>query len=120
MKDLALNTETNDLDFKNGDIYFVEDADCVAQFVRQRINTIAGEWFLDITEGIPYFTDILVKNPNIIVIDSLLKNVILNTAGVLELLSFELGYDSSLRTLSVTCEIRAESGTIEIYEEITA
>lgn len=121
MKDLAISDSTGDLVLENGDLTFVENADCVKQFVIQRLKLFAGEWFLDISQGVPWFSDILKKNPDIIVVDALLKEAILDTPGVVELMSFEFEFNSAQRTLTVSTEIRSQDGLIEIFnEEIAA
>lgn len=113
--DFALNTD-GDLDIQNGVLVRIEGADEVAQRIRQRLRTFYGEWFLNLTAGVPYFEAILVKNPDRTTVDALFKKAILETPGLLELTKFELQLDTSDRTLTVSIAGRATDGPIELLE----
>ena len=106
MSDLSLTEDLSGLLIKNGDLVLTQGADAVKQHVTQRLRMFTGEWFLNLSEGVPYFQNILVKNPNPDIVDSLIKDTILSTPGVDELLSFNLEYDAALRTLIVDFSIR--------------
>lgn len=106
MSDLSLTDDLSGLLIKNGDLVLTTNSDAVKQHVTQRLRMFTGEWFLNLSEGVPYFQNILVKNPNPDIVDSLLKDTILSTPGVDELLSFNLDYDAALRTLIVDFSIR--------------
>jgi hypothetical protein len=57
MMDLWL--QQNDLEIVNGDfILCPTDTHAIAQAITIRLKTLAGEWFLDTSQGIPYFTEI--------------------------------------------------------------
>lgn len=60
MLDLALNAKTHDLAF-NGDVMFIDDVERVAQQIKIQLLTFLGEWFLDVTHGVPYLEYVLVK-----------------------------------------------------------
>ena len=63
MKDIALDTATGDLLLENFDLQLVEGRDQIAQNLMIRLRFILGEWFLDITAGIPYYDDFFIKAP---------------------------------------------------------
>ena len=104
---LNLNS-SGDLDFTNNNFVLVEGSEEIKQLVQVRISTFLGEWFLDSSRGIPWFQDILKKNPNPVIVDAVLKNTVLETDGIKELISWDLDYDSSLRTLDLTFEAKVE------------
>jgi len=106
MTDITLKEDFSGLLIVNGDLVLTKDADAIKQHLTQRLKMFSGEWFLDLTEGVPYFQNILIKNPNPDVVDGLLKEEILSTPGVDELLSFNLDYDASLRKLTVDFSVR--------------
>jgi hypothetical protein len=114
--DLRLNEQTYDLDLVNGDLVLTQSDDAIRQLIVQRLRTFLGEWFLDLSVGVPYFQDILKKNPNIQVVDGVLKQTILDTPGVVELLTFELDFESGTRKLKVDCSIRTRTGVIDFSE----
>jgi hypothetical protein len=116
--DFAINETTGDLDLKNGDFYFVTDVDAVVQFIAQRLRLFSAEWFLDETRGIAYFDRVFVKNPNPVELDSIFKSTILDTPGVLELLSFDISVNTTLRRLTVAARVRAYNGEASLTESL--
>lgn len=117
--DLKL-TETTDADNPDvGDLYLTRGQlslsgtgrDAVVQTVRQRVFTNRGEWFLDLRVGLPYFTDILVKNPDMARVKSLFRQAILDTPGVESIETLELSLDRAARALTVTFEATLSDGS---------
>ena len=78
MLDFALNAKTHDLIIADGDLIAIDNAERVAQQIKIQLLTWLGEWFLDITHGVPYLDYILVKNPNIELERSIFKEQIMN------------------------------------------
>jgi hypothetical protein len=56
-----------------------------------------NEWFLDLSQGTPYFDVILVKAPTDRIIRTVLGNVIKTTEGVRELTKFSYAIDRNRR-----------------------
>ena len=106
MTDIALKDDFSGLLIVNGDLVLTQGADAVKQHITQRLQMFTGEWFLNLSEGVPYYQNILIKNPNPDVVDGLLKDTILTTPGVDELLSFNLDYNAQLRKLTVDFSVR--------------
>jgi len=100
--------ENNDVFFARGRSAMVIDADEVTQHIATRLKFYLEEWFLDLTAGTPWFQMVFVKPADIVEIEAMLKQRILETDGVNELLSFDLNYTATgdglinPRTLSVT------------------
>jgi len=120
MSDLTLKDDGLGLVFFNGDLVLNFGADAVKQHIGQRLKMFSGEWFLNLSEGVPYYQDILVKNPNPDIIDGIFKNVILSTPGVDELLTFNLNYDAALRTLSLDFSARVLDTVIDFENLVLA
>lgn len=117
--DLKLNKDTHDLLITNGDLSLVEKSEQIAQNLKIRLQFFSGEWFLDTTKGLPFYSDILVKNPNIPDVDALIKAEILDTPGVLELLEFISSYTNASRTYSINFKVRVENNEdISIFQEL--
>jgi len=115
MTDVAQEVD-GDLKVVDNDIPFVNGNEEVQQLLRQRLRTFLGEWFLDLTIGLPYFQEILKKNPNTVAIDAAFKNEILNTPGFLELSTFELDINAAARQLTVTFTGITTDGIIDFSE----
>jgi hypothetical protein len=120
MIDLKNDPDTWDLSIENGDLVLVDKSDCAAQHVAQRIKLFKGEWFLDLDAGIPWFQDILKKNPNPNLVDGILKNAIIESPDIVELLSFNLDYDTGTRELTVDFSARSVDGNVDIQTTIGA
>lgn len=116
--DLALDETTGDIADLDGDLPLATGDYAIAQTIKQRLRLFQGEWFLAEADGVPYFDEIFVKNPKLVVIDDLLKNVILSVNGVVELLRFDLVLQGGTRTLSVNFEVRTKQGIIAFNEAI--
>lgn len=78
MKVLAINKDTGGFVVVAGRPTFVENIEAKGQQVRIRLKTIQGEYFLDPNLGIPYFQDILVKNPNLQFIEFIFSDALRN------------------------------------------
>lgn len=116
MSDIRLDPLTFDIDVQNDLLSLTSGLDARRQHLRQRLGMFFGEWFLNTQRGIPYFEHVFGKTPNPVVIDSIFKNEIINTQGVLELLAFELDLDTVARELTLTMRARVDEGILEFEE----
>lgn len=101
--DFALHEK--DLKISNGDFQLcANNSDAIAQLVSIRLKTLAGEWFMDTSIGIPYFTEILGRKRN----DRFLRHVILRQMetipGVAQITNFQTQEDS-LGGLSISFNV---------------
>ena len=110
-RDLQLSLTEHDLVIENHDLQLIDGDDEIRQRLKTRLLLFRGEWFLDTTVGVPYYQDILVKNPNLGNVDAIFKAEILDTVGVNQLIEYQSEYDNSLRKLNVTFTVSTENGT---------
>lgn len=103
-----------DLELENGDFVWIEGSELVRQTILARFRFFLGEWFLDTREGVPYFRDILVKSPDRDIIRSVFSQVLVDTPGVLSVLSFDLFYDEQERTIRFAFEVQSTDDTIVV------
>jgi len=61
---------------------------------------------------VPYYQFIRVKNPNVDLSESILRSVVTQTPGILELSSFTFDYTNQNRTASVELQAKSTSGDI--------
>lgn len=111
MLDLALNAKTHDI-VLNGDVMFIDDVERVAQQIKIQLLTFLGEWFLDVTHGVPYLEYVLVKNPNFTLIRELFREQILKVDGVSNLVSIDIDFESATRKMLLSYEAETEYGMI--------
>jgi hypothetical protein len=87
--------------------FLIDTPEAVIQAVKTRLALWAGEWFLDLTEGTPYLTDILGVGTQA-TYDTAIQERILGTPGVAAISD----YSSSLvgRRLSVSAKVKTIFG----------
>ena len=110
MIDFQLDQVTNDLSFYDYDFHLVDEVNQIIQNLAIRLRFVLGEWYLDITQGVPYYEVFFKKAPIQIQIESILKEEIVNTRGILELTSFESEFDQTRRIYSVKFSARSING----------
>lgn len=118
MSDIALDLNPasptfNDVVVVNGDLVLTVDTiSAIQQHIVQRLRIYLGEWFLDTDIGLPFFQQILIKNPDQSKIDGLFLNQILGTPGVIAVTNYSFSVDFSLRVLTVSFSAQTTSGTV--------
>lgn len=110
MKDVMLDDVTHDFVVVNYDLALVSEIDQIKQSIKMRLLALFSEWFLDTRVGVRYFDVICTKNPDLSLVDSLLKTAILETVGVTELVSYISELDKSNRSLSVSFKVNTVYG----------
>ena len=111
MSDIALDT-FGEVDFSPTGPHIITNADAVAQHLRIRLRFFSGEWFLDTRIGIPYYSQIFVKNPNLAAINTVYRRAIVSTPGVEKLERLDLNLDASTRKLSVSFSAKLVGETV--------
>lgn len=114
LSDLKIDLSSGDLAIENGDLVLVSGADELVQLLRTRLLWFYGEYKFNTSLGVRYFEDILVKNPNIPNIETLLKNVIAETDGVNKIASFQMDYNAQQRTASISFVVDSVYGTLSL------
>ena len=97
--------------------FYQNSPEAVAQSVITRLRLWEGEWFLDIVEGTPYIGGLLGKY-TLADADNLIKERILNTEGVVEILEYSSSFNPDLRKFSVSVTISTIYGEATITEAL--
>lgn len=79
----------------------IRGAPAIAQRLMVRLQFFKREWFLDKRQGMPYFEAVLVKNPDLTLVQSLFRRAILSTPGVLAIAKFRTSLDTPTRTFTL-------------------
>ena len=104
---------------RNGDWAFAVDREGIQQRISQVLKTIAGEWFLDLDYGLPYFEQILVKNPNLPSVQDIFRRALLSVKGVSSVERLTLSLDTPNRILRVDWVVSTDLGLLVGAELIT-
>ena len=117
MADIALDSEGDAL-IENDALVLVEGDDAIVQHLRIRFRFFLGEWFLDTRVGIPYYDEILIKNPDLSRVNGIFKQVIITTPGIASIEAFAMDFVGADRKLTITFLARKDDGeTLEFNEE---
>ena len=109
---LDLLLDDNGVVLRNGDWAFAIDREGIQQRISQVLKTIAGEWFLDLDYGVPYFEQILIKNPNLPAVQDLFRRALLSVKGVSSVERLNLSLDTTSRTLTVSWVVLTDLGLL--------
>lgn len=95
--------------------FWINQPEAVAQAILTRLRLLQGSWFLDITAGVPWATQILGKGTTS-TYDAVLRAAILGTEGVNSMIS----YSSSLvgRSLTVNATVDTIYGAVTVSEPL--
>ena len=101
MSDFILDN-AGDIALTNFDFSLVTGNDETAQRILIKLRTYVGELFYNTKFGVPYYQEILGKNRDIGIVESLIKEAIITIDGVKRLLEFSMDYVPSPRQLTVS------------------
>jgi hypothetical protein len=93
--------------------FLVNSPAAVAQAVQTRLLLMTGEWFLDVTDGTPYSTQIIGKNTTTLY-DAAIQARILGTIGVTGIVSYSSNRNPATRAVTVNAQINTIYGATPI------
>ena len=110
---------------ENGDLVthgemWVREKECIVQAVQTRLKLYLGEYFRDITDGMPWFEKldgtpgILQKGYSGAEVENLIRLRIAQTDGVLKILKFSTTYDIQTRKFTAAAVIYTKYGEAEV------
>jgi hypothetical protein len=117
-KDLALNVTSHDLDMQSNNFYFVDSLDYIKQKLKIKLLFVFGEWFLDTIQGVKYQDILWVKNPIMRDVDATIKATIMDTEGVLNILTYTSNLDNATRQLTISFSVNTTEGEINNMEVV--
>jgi hypothetical protein len=115
MSDIALQENGNDLSLVGHRLNLTTGTDAIAQQVLIRLRFFLAEWFLDERQGIPYFRDILVKNPNLALVRHLYRQAIVTTPGISVVTGLVVDLDAATRKLTLEFAATMDTGEELIF-----
>lgn len=97
--------------------YYRDNDECIGQNIKSRLLLILGEWFLDVSAGMPWQTILGMKPARMIDLEREVRQRVLGTEGVVDITAFNVGFNSATRraTLVITVlTIYATSVTVTV------
>ena len=107
-----------DGDITTSGTQFISGVDEVAQTISTRLKLYLGEYFRDISDGVPWFEQILGKKYNRQLVDSIIRQRIIETEGVTGILQYGSELDTATRKLSISTVILTAYGQANIETQI--
>lgn len=114
MLDIKVDNDNDIVITEDGD-FLIEEND-ISQAIKIRLRWIAGEWRLGPSLGFPAFEDLFVKNPNLNIIMSDIREAVMDVDGVEECSVEVIDFDRRLRTavFKYTAVVNGETITEEV------
>lgn len=84
----------------------------VAARIRARLRTVLGEHFLNRELGVPYFEEVLVKNPDTNRVNNLLISEMVAVPGVQKVLEFDSTFDRASRVFNIRFKVLVTTGAV--------
>lgn len=97
----GLTRQSHDMYRSGNRIGLLRDSDAILQTVKTRLLLHYEEWFLDLAAGLPWFTEMLTYDPDFGLIENRVAETVLQTDGVVNLLSISLSFLAESRDLGI-------------------
>lgn len=118
IRDFALDA-SGDMATSGGDLSVVAGLAAVQQAVQITVKVILGEIFADQSVGIDYLNQILIKNPDPLVVRQLIRDRIINIPDVTDCTGANLIIDRTARTGTIKYYIRTVYSTSPVVDSVT-
>lgn len=112
-----LQLPNGDLDLSKGLQLTTTLAQYVTQKLRQRLRFFLGEWFIDTRLGVPYFQRVFVENPDLALLATLYRDIVIGTTGVASVRDLVLDFDKKTRTLFVSFVAVLQDGDLVVFKK---
>lgn len=114
-----LLTDDGEWAVSNGDFQLVSDEEAVPQGIVVRVRTLLGEIYLDEAQGVDWLNQILIKNPDPLVVRALLAEAIGNTPDVLQVVGTEPTINPN-RTAAIDYQVVTVYSTTPLLGTVTS
>jgi hypothetical protein len=96
---------TGDMQWGHGQSnFYANNSAAVAQLIQTRLGLWVGEWYLDLTQGTPWSTQVFGRGTGG-VYDAAIRAVILATDGVTGIASYSSSLDRTIRKLTISATV---------------
>lgn len=93
--------------------FLANSSACVAQAVQTRLRLLEGEWFLDVTEGLPFSTEIAGKG-TASTYDDAIRERILGTPNVTAISAYSSALSGRALAVSAAIDTAFGPATVEV------
>ena len=107
---LKLDALIHDLRIENGSFLRVNGSDEVRQRIKVALWHYFGEYFLNITTGVPYYEQILGRKIDADVVSTILRRQILLVPGVIRVKRLVARFENATRFYRMDSEVQVQAG----------
>lgn len=93
---------------------FITEREEIAQTISTRLKLFLGEYFRDITDGTPWFEQILGKGQNLYTRDAAIRTRISQTEGVQQISRYDSDFDLASRKYTISCSVLTVFGEVDV------
>jgi hypothetical protein len=112
VRDIRFDYKTKQIVLVNGDLTLTYDLDAIRQACELKLNTFQGEWFLNITAGIPWLQSFLIKSPRIDALKQIMRRELEEVPGVNTVTSLDFVWNKGARYLTITFTVNTDFGEL--------
>jgi hypothetical protein len=116
---LTFTGQQPDLTIRNDELLLVEGEEAIEQQLRLRLKFFLGEHFLDERQGIPFYREVFVKNPNTRLLRTLFSDAVRTTPGITSVDKMDVAINAATRTLELSFVATMDTGATLVYEPFT-
>jgi hypothetical protein len=104
---------------KNAQDFLVNSPEMVGQCIQTRLKLFTNEWFLNLSDGTPWASEVLGKYTRGLY-DAAIQNRILGSPGVLSIVSgsYSSVYTAETRALAIACTVNTQYGQAPVAASI--
>lgn len=106
---IHIDALTYDFRIQNGKLVLVRGSETIRERLRVIIQRYKGEWFLNTSKGIEYYSEdnkILGQTTNIDEVSAIIRGEILSEPGVIRIQKFSISQSS--RDVSISADVKVE------------
>jgi hypothetical protein len=109
-------TKDGDYSFGASRQNFLQGAEAAAQAILTRLKLLRGEWWEDLSDGLPLWQEMIGKRQPKEFVDSLVLERIAGTPNVREIVEYESSWDNEFRRYTFTARVNTAFGEILLEE----
>ena len=109
----------DDIAFVDNKLNMVSGIDEMVQKIDNCLNSYEGDWFYDLTLGVPYLQKIFIKGVSDAEVEAIFTSYIARIKGVVNILQFDIDLDKSTRVLKLTTKIQTTDGILDYTTDFT-
>lgn len=110
---------TGEIKLVNNNWFMVTGTSEIMQAIKQNLETVLGEVWLDTSIGVPWFDEIFEKGTSQKKTDAILINEIASTPGVISLAGYSSEIDQRSRTITVEFQAYTVEGILDFSQILT-